>query len=239
MSFVVKEKKINRIGETNMKKVLLTVALISVMLPLVCFTGTVTEVTGKVEIETDGGWKPLQKGDVVDTGKIISTGFRSTARIQVAGSSVVVNQLSRLSLEQLTETNDAHESEVFLDLGSISADVKTAQNKRVGFVVNTPVATASVRGTTFNMGVDSLSVTSGLVGLKGKNNIEMPVAKGTSTIITPSGKVAKPIEAKVATSLGQPVTEDPMQSVSTTVESAAGKTEAKQAQAAHFEIVVK
>ncbi len=222
-----------------MKKVLLTIAILALMLPLFSFTGTVISTTGKVEIETDSGWKPLQKGDTVDTGRIISTGFRSMATIQLAESNVTVNQLTRLSLEQLTETNDAHESEVFLDLGSISADVNRAQNKRVGFVVNTPVATASVRGTSFKMGVDTLSVSSGLVSYGGKNTVEMPVAKGSSTVITTSGVVAKPTESKIATVLGKPVTEEPIQSIATTAESAVSQKTVTETETAYFEIVVK
>ncbi len=222
-----------------MKKIILTVLLISVMLPLVAFTGTVIEVTGKVEIETDSGWKNLQVGDTVDTGRIISTGFRSKAIIQVAGSNITVNQLTRLSLDQMTETSDAHETEVFLDLGSIAADVKTSENKRVGFVVNTPVATASVRGTSFEMDTDRLVVTSGLVSYSGSNSVELPVARGNSTIITPNGEPVKPVEVKIASSLGKTVTEETMQSIADIAESAVKQGEEKPAEAAQFEILVK
>ncbi len=222
-----------------MKKIIITIALVCFALPLIALTGTVTEISGRVEIETDTGWKPLQVGDSIDTGKIISTGFRSNAIIQVAGSNIMVNQLTRLTLDQLTETNEAHESEIFLDLGSISADVKSAENKRVGFVVNTPVATASVRGTSFRMDLDTLSVTSGLVDYRGKSTLEMPVVKGNSTIIMPSGVVAKPVETKIATTLGQTVGTAPIPSIALIADSAITQKEDKEAKAVYFEFVIK
>ncbi len=222
-----------------MKKVIITLALISLMLPLVAFTGTVLETNGKVEIETDTGWKPLQKGDTVDTGRVISTGFRSSAIIQVAGSNVSVSQLTRLSLDQLTETNDAHESEIFLDLGSIAADVSSVGNKRVGFVVNTPVATASVRGTSFKIGIDTLSVSSGLVAYSGVSSIDMPVSKGNSALITPSGRVSKPVETKIATRLGQTATTEPIQSLVTSAESVVGEKDTKVEEKAQLGIIIR
>ncbi len=141
----------------------LIVLFISVF-PVSALQGTVVSVLGKVELQTDNGWKPLNSGDTVDSGLIISTGFRSQAIIQVAGSTITVRQLTRLTLEQLTETDTSHNSSLYLDLGSIKADVKKAEDKRVGFTVNTPVATASVRGTVFEMQPASIEVENGSVG---------------------------------------------------------------------------
>ncbi len=188
----------------NVKKVL----LIFVVLCISCVAafsleGTVTSVSGKVEIQTSSGWAPLQAGDTVSSGLIISTGFRSQAVLQVAGSKIIVNQLSRITLDQLTETNDAHESEVFLDLGSINADVKSAQNKRVGFVVNTPVATASVRGTNFDSGTETIVVNSGLIAFSGAKGLPVNVPAGNSSEIKADGTPRKPFLNKVQASLGQ------------------------------------
>ncbi len=190
----------------NVKKgIMLFVVFIMICMPIFSLEGTVVSVSGKVELQTPSGWAPLKTGDIVESGIVISTGFRSQATIQVAGSNIIVNQLSRLTLEQLTETNDSHNSEVFLDLGTISADVKGAENKRVGFVVNTPVATASVRGTAFEMGINSLRVTSGVVGFGGKSGKEVPVSGGNASTISSSGSATSPITNKMSESLGTSV----------------------------------
>ncbi len=185
-------------------KVGITVLLILLgfCIPVFSLTGTVVSVTGKVELQTASGWTPLEKGDTIESGLIISTGFRSQAVLQVAGSNIVVNQLTRLTLEQLTETNDSHNSEVFLDLGSIQADVQGAENKRVGFVVNTPVATASVRGTNYLISLSALKVNRGLIDYSAENGSTVSVPGGFSSKIGTSGKPFNPFLNRVNEVLG-------------------------------------
>ncbi len=193
----------------NVKKGLIIIAILGIMMmPVFALSGTVVSVTGKVEVQTATGWEALSTGDEVQSGRVISTGFRSQAIIQIAGSSIVVNQLSRLTLEQLAETNDSHESEVFIDLGSISADVQTSQNKRVGFVVNTPVATASVRGTQFDMSISTLNVNRGLVDYNGKKGKSVSVSGGNSSGIGNKEVAANPFVVKVNTALGSTSIDD-------------------------------
>ncbi len=187
---------------TAKKGIILLAILCAICVPAFSLTGTVVSVTGKVELQSGSGWAPLRSGDTIESGLIISTGFRAQAVLQVAGSNIVVNQLTRLTLEQLTETNDSHESEVFLDLGSINADVQRAQNKRVGFVVNTPVATASVRGTSFYMTRNTLSVSSGSIDFSGLNGKTVSVPAGNSSKVTPTGKPLTPFINKVNETLG-------------------------------------
>ncbi len=189
--------------KNNVKKCFILITLVALTsISVYSLSGTVVSVTGKVELQTATGWAPLQSGDSVESGLIISTGFRSQAVLQVAGSNIVVNQLTRLTLEQLTETNDSHNSEVFLDLGSIKADVQGAQNKRVGFVVNTPVATASVRGTVFTMSLNRLSVERGLIEYGGRKGNTVQVPAGNASTVGTSGKAQKPLVTKVNESLG-------------------------------------
>ncbi len=186
----------------NYKSLVLIAVLLVVSIPVFALEGVVVSSTGKVEVQTATGWAPLKIGDEIQSGRVISTGFRSQAIIQVAGSSIVINQLSRLTLEQLTETNEAHESEVFIDLGSISADVQTSQNKRVGFVVNTPVATASVRGTAFDMGLAVIRVGRGQVDFKGARGGTVSVKAGGISKIGEKRVASNPHVTKVNEALG-------------------------------------
>ena len=109
--------------------------------------GVVMEVLGKVEKQVDNSWVALKKGDILVPGDIVSTGFKSEAVISIGESVITVKALTRMTIEQLFEKNKNHVSSVYLDVGSISADVKPVTDKRVGFTVKTPAVTASVRGT--------------------------------------------------------------------------------------------
>lgn len=110
-------------------------------------SGEVMAIKGKVEVQKDGQWRPAQKGELLDSGVLVSTGFKSELTLKVDGSTIVVQPLTRLRLDEIVKKGDTLSSKVYLDMGSIKANVKAAETKKVSFTVRTPVATASVRGT--------------------------------------------------------------------------------------------
>ena len=112
---------------------------------------TVVSTSGKVEIQRGNSWVPLNKGDVVYGGAVISTGFKSSAELDIHGSKVQLGPLTRITIEKLVSTSAKNESSIYLDSGRLDADVNKADGKRTGFRVSTPVATASVRGTFISM----------------------------------------------------------------------------------------
>ena len=112
---------------------------------------TVISTSGKVEIQRGNSWAPLNKGDVVYGGAVISTGFKSSAELNIQGSKVQLGPLTRITIEKLVSTSTKNESSIYLDSGKIDATVNKADGKRTGFKVSTPVATASVRGTSFSI----------------------------------------------------------------------------------------
>ena len=130
-----------------MKKIVTILVLLAVAFYSFALDGIVMEVLGKVEKQVDNSWIALKKGDVLVPGDIVSTGFKSEAVISIGESVITVKALTRMTIEQLYEKNKNHVSSVYLDVGSVSADVKPVTNKRVGFTVKTPAVTASVRGT--------------------------------------------------------------------------------------------
>lgn len=130
-----------------MKKIVTILVLLSVAFYSFALDGIVMEVLGKVEKQVDNSWIALKKGDVLVPGDIVSTGFKSEAVISIGESVITVKALTRMTIEQLYEKNKNHVSSIYLDVGSVSADVKPVTNKRVGFTVKTPAVTASVRGT--------------------------------------------------------------------------------------------
>ena len=130
-----------------MKKIVKILVLLTVAFYSFALDGIVMEVLGKVEKQVDNSWIALKKGDVLVPGDIVSTGFKSEAVISIGESVITVKALTRMTIEQLYEKNKNHVSSIYLDVGSVSADVKPVTNKRVGFTVKTPAVTASVRGT--------------------------------------------------------------------------------------------
>ncbi|MBQ4553538.1 MAG: FecR domain-containing protein [Spirochaetaceae bacterium] len=130
-----------------MKKLVTILVLLTVAFYSFALDGIVMEVLGKVEKQVDNSWIALKKGDVLVPGDIVSTGFKSEAVISIGEAVITVKALTRMTIEQLYEKNKNHVSSIYLDVGSVSADVKPVTNKRVGFTVKTPAVTASVRGT--------------------------------------------------------------------------------------------
>lgn len=176
-------------------------------------TATVTSVFGKAEVQENSSWKALAVGDVISAGKVISTGFNSELVLKIGNSTITVKPLSRVTLEQLNVKDGNHNSTVMLDAGSLNADVKAAENKRVGFSVKSPVATASVRGTAGN--IDSYgnlestegtwSVVEGNVDDAKEEKRQVLVSKGLSiSMDSTTGGIVTPQEVCLTNAVGAP-----------------------------------
>ena len=108
---------------------------------------TVTFVSGKVEVQRNGKWVALQKGDTVAKSETISTGFQSEAKIKMMDSVMYLGPVTRITLEELSSTGQQDNVNVYLKTGSARSQVKHVDNKRVNYQVHTAVAVASCRGT--------------------------------------------------------------------------------------------
>lgn len=136
----------------------------------------VNSVVGKVEVQVNESWVQVKNGDILSSGSVISTGFKSTAVLNIGESLIEVRALTRLTIEEIREQNQNYNTTMFLDAGSIKADIKKSENKRVGFKVRTTVATASVRGTSGEIYSDGT-----LICLSGKWAITPPEPKWSKT----------------------------------------------------------
>ena len=125
--------------------------LISFSVSAQAFNAEVISVNGKVEVMKDNAWKPLTTGEKLSRGDIVSTGFNSEAVISVKESKITLSALTRMTVEQLAENEKKEQAQFFIDSGKLSASVKHAENKRTDFKVRSPVSTASVRGTDFEL----------------------------------------------------------------------------------------
>ena len=124
----------------------------------------VMAVVGKAEIQQGSEWVALNVGDSVPKGAIISTGFKSELLIKVNASNIKMGPLTRMTVEQLAQSNSTNKTALFVDSGKVNVEVNKTGNRREDFKVSSPVATASVRGTSFTFGADGKLVThTGLV----------------------------------------------------------------------------
>lgn len=141
-----------------MKKILVLLALSLLAHSAFSMQATVVSAKGKAEVEQGGSWIALKEGDQLEQGSVIQTGFKSEVVLKIKESTVTVAPLSRITLKTLVEREGLNgakgkdETSIFLDTGSLKSNVQKSADRRVGFTVRSPVATASVRGTEFTMG---------------------------------------------------------------------------------------
>ena len=124
----------------------------------------VKEISGKVEVKTGSAdWQPAKAGMKFDTGASISTGFNSTAVLDLGTSILTVRPLTRLQLAELIKREASVSTTLVLRVGKVKAEVKKVEGVRQDFTLRSAQATASVRGTLFEFDGVSVQVTDGLV----------------------------------------------------------------------------
>lgn len=147
-------------------------------------------IEGKVEILEDGMWIPVEEGDIIqERGAVISTGFKSNAVVSVKGTNFTLGPLTRITIENMVAMENKDSTQIYIDSGSLKANVSSSDGRKVGFKVRSAVATASVRGTEFKVTSSGrLSVTQGLVSFGGPEASSAEVAKSedNSTDVAPS-----------------------------------------------------
>ena len=116
-----------------MKKLvlLLLIAIFSISFSFAASTDVaiVNSVVGKVEVQVNESWIQVKNGDILSSGSIISTGFKSSAVLYIGDSLIEVRALTRLIIEEIREQNQNYNTTMFLDAGSIKADIKKSENK--------------------------------------------------------------------------------------------------------------
>lgn len=175
----------------------------------------IQEMSGTVELKAGNStdWVPAKPGDRIEQATIVSTGFKSTALLAVGNSTITVRPLTRLSLESLMNQDDVETANIGLHTGRIRVEVKAPAGSKAGFTVQTPTATASVRGTTFDCDSENLKVLEGSVKFEptAGGNPVMVKAGQNSSIDTVSGKAINPLaqaekERRLPTLAGQSLT---------------------------------
>lgn len=156
--------------------------------------GVLTQLSGTVEIKAPGAaaWTKAAAGAVLEPNTGISTGFRSTAVIEIGGSTITVRPLTRLTLEELTRKENTQEVQVYLAAGRVQANVTPPAGMRTDLTVRGPSATASVRGTDFYFNTVDLVVDKGLVAFVGGDMSSILVSRGQSSSVDENGGAGLP-----------------------------------------------
>ena len=184
-----------------MKRFLMAFSLVAVTVAGWADTAVFREVKGKVEYQAKGDeWLPAKVGVEVPVGTTISTGFKSTAAIEVLGSVVFVKPLTRIVLEQLVRNPAGTTTNLTLLAGKVKAEVKpSSATATTDFNVKGPTATASVRGTGFEFDGESLLVNHGAVEFSNKYQISRSIQGGEFSSVGHGGaSVSAPIPVKPA-----------------------------------------
>jgi hypothetical protein len=86
----------------------------------------VKSFTGKVEV-LQQAWVPVKAGMKLSMGTTISTGFNSSAVLELGPSVLQVKPLTRLRLNELVAREGTLKTDLFLRVGKVRAEVKTAE----------------------------------------------------------------------------------------------------------------
>ena len=153
--------------------------LFSAHIHLFAVDAVVRSTEGKVEIKEPGGqWQRAASGGNISRNTYISTGFNSKAVLEIGESTLEVKALTRMQLEQIVENNDSIDTDLFLEVGKVEANVQSTEGLRNNFKLRSPVATAAVRGTSFVFDGFTLWVTEGTVVFRNRVGQNRGVSAG-------------------------------------------------------------
>ncbi len=148
-------------------------------------TATVRATTGKVEYRTTPGasWQAAQVGAELPLGTTISTSFGARATVQFGFSTLQIEPLSRLTLEDLVQRDGAVDTSLRLNVGRVRAEVRDAGGLEQNFQLRSAQATASVRGTEFSFDGVNVQVFSGAVTMLNRFNQGSTVGGGEQSSV--------------------------------------------------------
>jgi len=163
-------------------------------------TGTIRELTGEVELKRNeaSAFVRAKAGDTVAADTVVSTGFKSTAIIDVGSSSITVRPLTRLTLAEIQSVSETDTLNMKLQTGRIKVEVKPPAGTKANCSVQSPNATASVRGTNFEFDTFNLKVNEGVVAFRGNKGMSVLVPAGKTSSVNADDKAVDPFETDVS-----------------------------------------
>lgn len=169
-----------------MKRTIICIVLVVLVATIGWSQAEFRAVNGKVEVRPAGGgaWTLAEEGMSVDNDTMISTGFNATATIAMGASTVEIEQLTRMVFEEIVERSDSVETRLNLNVGRMSAQVRSSDGRSQDFRVRSPISTAAVRGTGFSFDGEELEVDEGEVALVNNFGQRRSVAQGETSKVS-------------------------------------------------------
>ena len=131
-----------------MKKILFAIIFSLTAAGLFAYDAEVLSVQGKAQYSSNGtSWTPIAEGTIISQGATIQTAFKSALKLKFKGSVVDLGPMTRIKLDELSETPAKDNAVVSMKIGTLTSNVKKVEDRRAGFTIKGPAATASVRGT--------------------------------------------------------------------------------------------
>ncbi|MDR2574992.1 MAG: FecR family protein [Treponema sp.] len=164
-----------------MKKAILAIFLAVVSVCLFAQNGVIKELSGTVELKPAGAaaFAPASAGAQVRLDTVISTGFKSTALVEVGSAIITIRPLTRLTLTEISASQGTETFNVSLQAGRVRVDVNPPAGTKASLSVSSPSATASVRGTSFFFDTMNVNVREGTVAFKGNAGYTVQVGAGS------------------------------------------------------------
>ena len=172
--------------------------LMTVLVTVFAFSqnGVIRELSGNVELKHAGSqdFVPASIGASVSSNTIVSTSFRSMAVIEIGSSKITVSPLTRLTLSEIQTSANTENVNLNLQAGRVRVEVNPPAGTRANFNVQSPNASASVRGTSFEMDTNNIYVDKGRVLYNGTGGIAVMVDGGNSSFTNVNGVPADPVD---------------------------------------------
>ncbi len=167
----------------------IVLALVLAVLDAGAQSAVLRTVKGKVEVQNPGeqAWQAASSGMEVPTQATISTGFGGTAVVELGASTLTVRQLTRLRIDELTTQKNVARTNLFMPVGRIRAEVKSAVGTTTDFTLRGPQATAAVRGTGFESDGVNITVFESVVAFSSQSGISTNVHNGETGVSAGGG----------------------------------------------------
>ncbi|HRD50387.1 MAG: tetratricopeptide repeat protein [Candidatus Competibacter sp.] len=134
--------------------------------------GEVVSVQGTADVLRDGRWQPIQSGESLITGDVVRTGAGSRVAIQlISGTQIKLNAHTQLEFKQIAPPSEGFApttTQVLKSILRVLSGEIWVRNSGEPLEIQTVPATATIRGTEFNLAVGpggsaQLTVLTGLV----------------------------------------------------------------------------
>jgi hypothetical protein len=154
---------------------------------------SIRKVLGDVKVKLPGeNWKVAAEGMLLPQASSINTGKGSFAIMGYKKVVLNLMPMTMITIAELLEGPDLLKTTLTMKSGKLGASVKTLDRKN-NLTVNTPISTASVRGTEIVFDGYVLEVYSGVVDFVNSYNIKVAVVAGGKVVS--NGEAAAPASA--------------------------------------------